>query len=127
VLPKVGEIMGKVVGVDGPEERIVCLRVGAESPLERLITLFHVLGCELEVLARHVAGRTRSAVAVNVGEAQREENRSYRCVTAIIMGRHVLRDTARRRCQNSAAICRQMLVLFFILDLFSRWNNAGAF
>jgi len=37
---------------------------------------------------------------VNVGEAQREESGSYRCVTILGRGRHVLGDTARHRCQK---------------------------
>src|SRR6185369_14060112 len=73
---------------------------GAQTPLKRLKTRLHIFVCELEVLARHVASRTRSAIAVNVGEAQREESGSYRCVTILGRGRHVLGDTARHRCQK---------------------------
>ena len=75
VLPQVAEINGRVsigaeiIGIDGPEEWIVGLRIELAAPLEQLKSRLRARGRELETVARHVAVGARPSVAAQAMEA----------------------------------------------------------
>ena len=70
VLAQVAEITcrvpvaAEVIGIDRPEERIVCLRIELAAPLEQLKSRLRARRRELEIVGRHVAVGARPSVAV---------------------------------------------------------------
>ena len=75
VLPQIAEIVGvltirvEIVGVDRPEQRIVCVRIESPQQLEEPESCLDARWRELEVVRRHVAVRAGAPVAVQPGQA----------------------------------------------------------
>lgn len=76
VLAKIGEIIDSIVGVDRAEKRIVRRWVGQAALLKFLEAPFDVLGRELKIVLRHVAGGAAPAIAVDIREVEIKENPS---------------------------------------------------
>lgn len=68
MLAKIREILSAVIGIDGAEEGVVCVRIGQATLLESLEAPFDILRRELERFLGNMAGGTSAGVAVNVWE-----------------------------------------------------------
>src|SRR4030095_1457942 len=79
VLAQVSEISRRVaigseiIGVDRPEQRVVCLRIELATPSKELKSRLGTYRRELETVGGHVAVGTRASVAVQTVKAPSHE------------------------------------------------------